>query len=73
MMWTSTIVLGAAAIISSAAAQNTSTPDRQPTVSAPFANPWKLLSEEEVAGVNEVLQQKMSLTGNQGSSQDSYV
>lgn len=39
----------------------------QPTVVAPHTNPWKSLLEEEVASVNDLLQQKFSLTGNQGS------
>lgn len=72
MMWTS-IVLGAAALLASAAAQNASTTDRQPTLNAPLPNPWKQLSEEETASVNEVLQRKLNLSGNQGSSQDSYM
>ncbi|KAA8623161.1 TynA Cu2+-containing amine oxidase [Pyrenophora tritici-repentis] len=62
-----------AAIGSFAAAKNSSTSAHQPTVSAPHANPWKALSKAEVASVNEILQESMFLTGNQGSSHDSYI
>lgn len=73
MKWASTIVVGIAALLSSAAAQNVSTPERQPILSAPFPNPWKSLSEDETASVNQLLQTSLNLDGNQGSSQDSYV
>ena len=73
MKWASTVVVGITAFLSSVAAQNASTPDRQPTLSAPFANPWKSLSEDETTSVNQLLQQELKLNGNQGSSQDSYV
>jgi len=73
MKWTSSLTLGAAVLVTFSTAQDTTINDRQPTVSAPHENPWKTLSEEEAASVNELLQERMSLTGNQGSSRDSYV
>ncbi|EUC42223.1 hypothetical protein COCMIDRAFT_29138 [Bipolaris oryzae ATCC 44560] len=72
-MWTSTIILGAAALVSSTAAQQACTPPRQPTLNAPVTNPWRSLSKEETASANDILQQKLKLNGNQGYSQDSYV
>ncbi|KAI5371250.1 hypothetical protein J4E82_010063 [Alternaria postmessia] len=73
MKWTSSLTFGAAVLASLATAQDTPTNDRQPTVSAPYENPWKALSEEEAASVNELLQERMSLTGNTGSSRDNFV
>lgn len=73
MKWTSSLTFGAAVLASLATAQDTPTNDRQPTVSAPYENPWKALSEEEAASVNELLQERMSLTGNKGSSRDNFV
>jgi len=73
MKCSSSLALCFAAIRSFAAANNTSTSAHQPTVSAPYTNPWKALSEAELASVNEILQDSMNLTGDQGSSQDSYV
>jgi primary-amine oxidase len=67
------IALGLAALNSFTEAQNASTTDRQSTVSAPHSNPWKTLSDDEAASVNALLQAKMSLTGDFGSSNDSYV
>jgi primary-amine oxidase len=48
-------------------AQNVSCTTNQPVVSAPRNNPWKALSEDESAVVNDILQQRFNLTGNQGS------
>jgi primary-amine oxidase len=73
MKWNSSLTFGAAVLASCAVAQDAPTNDRQPTVSAPYENPWKALSEEEAASVNELLQERMTLTGNNGSSHDSYV
>ncbi|CAG5184025.1 uncharacterized protein ALTATR162_LOCUS10872 [Alternaria atra] len=73
MKWNSSLTFGAAVLASCAVAQDAPTNDRQPTVSAPYENPWKALSEEEAASVNELLQERMALTGNNGSSHDSYV
>ena len=72
-MWTSTIILGAAALVSSTAAQQACTQPRQPTLNAPVTNPWRSLSKEETTSANDILQEKLKLNGNQGSSQDSYV
>ena len=73
MKWTSSLTFGAIALAALSTAQDASTNDRQPTVSAPYENPWKALSEEEAASVNELLQERMSLTGNTGSSRDNFV
>jgi primary-amine oxidase len=50
-------------------AQNSSCTTNQPPVSAPHNNPWKALSVDESAAVNDILQQRFNLTGNQGSRQ----
>jgi primary-amine oxidase len=73
MKWNLSVAWGLAALISCAEAQNDSIADRQPTVNAPHINLWKVLSEEEAASINALLQEKMSLTGDFGDSQDSYV
>jgi hypothetical protein len=73
MKWNLSVAWGLAALISCVDAKNETIADRQPTVSAPHGNLWKVLSEEEAASVNALLQEKMSLTGDFGDSQDSYV
>lgn len=42
------------------------TPGTQPTVSAPHANPWTSLSEEEAAIVNGTLQEEFNFTSSEG-------
>jgi primary-amine oxidase len=73
MKWSFFVAMGLAALDSFTEAQNASTTDRQPTINAPHSNPWKTLSDDEAASVNALLQAKMSLTGDFGSSSDSYV
>jgi hypothetical protein len=67
------MALSLVALICFTMAQNASINDRQPIVSAPHSNPWKILLEEEAASVNTFLQDKMSLIGDLGSSKDSYM
>jgi primary-amine oxidase len=50
-----------------ATAQAHSCTANQPTVSAPHGNPWKALSEEETAGVSNLLLRRLNVTGTQGS------
>jgi hypothetical protein len=70
MKWAFSVTLGFVALVS---AQNDSSTNRQPTVSAPHGNSWKVLSKDEAEGVNRLLADGMGLTGDFGSSQDSYV
>ncbi|KAH8704667.1 copper amine oxidase [Phaeosphaeriaceae sp. PMI808] len=73
MKRTACFTLGISALLSFAHAQNGKCSIDQLTVSSPQQNPWKALSEDESASVNGLLQKKFNLTGNQGSSRDSYV
>lgn len=48
-------------------AQNGSCAGDQPSLSAPYTNPWKSLTEEDSVSINELLQRRFNLTGNEGS------
>lgn len=61
------IVLGFAALLPFATTEDAQFGKDQPTVSAPHINPWRSLSEDESTSVNILLQQRLNLTGNQGS------
>ncbi|KAF1836803.1 amine oxidase catalytic domain-containing protein [Decorospora gaudefroyi] len=73
MKWNLSIALGVTALFSFTRAHNSSEPNEQTTVSAPHGNVWKVLSEEEIIGINALLQDSMNLSGDLGSSQDSYI
>jgi hypothetical protein len=67
MLWTFAVTLGIISLALPTISQIVPVSSEQPTVIAPFDNPWKALSDEEVTGVNILLQDTMHLTGNQGS------
>lgn len=62
----SSLILGVASLAQSAA-QFSNCSANQPTVSAAHRNPWMALSEDGLAGVNDLLRREFSLSGNQGS------
>jgi hypothetical protein len=65
MRYTSFVLIAASLLQAGAQFHNCSA--TQPTVNTSHQNPWMALSEVELAGVNDLLQQEFSLTGNQGS------
>ncbi|CAO2648787.1 Nn.00g097360.m01.CDS01 [Neocucurbitaria sp. VM-36] len=65
--------LSLAALLPFARTQVTKGSNEQPTASAPHRNPWKVLSIDESASVEALLQKRFNLNFDEGNSHDSFV